>query len=553
MHFWLVNCRLMSCRRGSGALAPSCPMDLQFPLTEAVSGGDVVPNVAARMDKDTRKSWDDAKKSALVAQIVSGKLSVKTACERGDLSPETIQDWVRVFRRTTLQALDEHLRQTFLIQGADAAALGSAEYTGTLDDIPIGDLIQTFQMGGKGGVITVTRDGKHSQIWCEKGEVVDAESGPLRGESALYRILSLERGQVLADFHAEPRERTIELPGNLLLLEAARRKDESKRLLDRLGDHPAIYRRGQVLPAPSSHTDRELLALCDGRRSLREVLDQSDHGDFETLSALSRLVERRELVQYGVAIAPQPLPVAITLSKDTPHTRVSLGPLVASQRPETPRRRLSPLAFVGAGMAFGSVVWMVAAALPRATSHSARPLTALEPPRSKQASMRSFQVDSSVEPEHAELWLDGVKVGTGQLRRELPRDGTPHSLRIVAAGHAPTTLLFVDAPPPPHIELEILSPPPRELSPGNLPPVTDAPSNAPPGAPDNAVSGTPPRSGWRRPSATIRAKRASVTVKTLTESAASEHEKAETTPATSANLPRVQIIDDDKPVVQVIE
>jgi hypothetical protein len=227
--------------------------------------------VVVGTDKESHKSWDDARKSALVAQIVSGKLSVKSACERHDLSAETIQDWVRVFRRTTLQALDEHLRQTFLIQGADAASLDSAEYTGTLDDIPIADLIQTFQMGSKDGVISVTRDGQRSQLWCAKGEIIDAESGPLHGESAVYRILSFERGQVFADFRCESHERRIELPGNLLLLEAARRKDECGRLLERIGDARAVYRPTPEATAEGSSAtpaERDVLAACDGERSL---------------------------------------------------------------------------------------------------------------------------------------------------------------------------------------------------------------------------------------------------------------------------------------------
>src|SRR5690349_17166291 len=217
--------RLRDDRRGSPHGVALCVVGPSVPMRRGRLRVLGYPGVVVGTDKESHKSWDDARKSALVAQIVSGKLSVKSACERHDLSAETIQDWVRVFRRTTLQALDEHLRQTFLIQGADAASLDSAEYTGTLDDIPIADLIQTFQMGSKDGVISVTRDGQRSQLWCEKGEIIDAESGPLCGEAAVYRLLSFDRGHVFADFRSESHERRIELPGNLLLLEAARRTD----------------------------------------------------------------------------------------------------------------------------------------------------------------------------------------------------------------------------------------------------------------------------------------------------------------------------------------
>jgi hypothetical protein len=523
------------------------------------------------MDKDSNKAWDDAKKSALVAQIVSGKLSVKSACERHDLSAETIQDWVRVFRRTTLQAFDEHLRQTFLIQGADAAALGSAEYTGTLDDIPIADLIQTFQMGGKGGVITITRDGEHSQIWCDRGEIIDAESGPLRGETAIYRILNFERGQVLADFHSEPRQRTIELPGNVLLLEAARRKDESARLLDRLGDERSIYRGGMAAaPLESTGAEREVLALCNGERSLREVLDQSQLGDFETLSALSSLVERRELVPYGVSSAPQSSPLAITVSRDTPHPAVSFLPLVASQRPVPPRRRRSPFGFIAAGVALGAVIWGVVVIFPRGTQHTAPDVTPAMAARAAEAALGSYELDSSVEPPQAELWLDGEKVGVGRLRRVLLRDGTPHSLRIVAEDHAPTTLLFVDAPPPSHIQLEPLNraapahaapsgvrPSPQGTAP--LRPSEEATTTAVRlgGAASEPAAAAMTRAAGRRPSAPPRVKRGAappgagrVPAQRLGDS---EHDASGADEASRTSVPHIQIIEDDMPVVQVIE
>lgn len=510
------------------------------------------------MEKESSKAWDDAKKSALVAQIVSGKLSVKSACERHDLSPETIQDWVRVFRRTTLQAFDEHLRQTFLIQGADAAALGTAEYTGTLDDIPIADLIQTFQMGGKGGVITITRDGEHSHIWCDKGEIIDAESGSLKGEAAIYRILNFERGQVLADFHSEPRQRTIDAPGNLLLLEAARRKDESARLIDRLGDR-AVYRSSDPPAVACNDVEREVIALCDGERSLKEVVARSERGDLETLSAISSLVERHQLVQYGVSVAPPAPSSAITISKDTPHNGVSFLPLVASQRIEAPRRSRSPLAFVGAGLALGTSIWLLASVFPRSTPLAARLAPpSFSPPAPPETDERTFQLDSSVEPENAEFWLDGVRLGAGRLRQELPKDGKPHSLRIAADGYAPTTLLFVDAPPPRHIALEPLAnaaaaqrAPRAELLPERSRPSVEEPS--PDDAADDAAPA--PRAGSRRPNPAARTKRGGAPNPVRSERPAqeTESEAVENDAPARASPPHIQIIEDDTPVVQVIE
>jgi hypothetical protein len=490
-------------------------------------------------NEESDRSWDDAGKSALVAQIVSGKLSVKAACQRHELSAETIQDWVRVFRRTTLQALDEHLRQTFLIQGVDAALLGSAEYTGTLDDIPIPDLIQTFQLGAKDGVISVTRGAERSQIWCEKGAIVDAQSGRLSGEAALYRILDFERGQVFADFRCEPRRRTIELPGNVLLLEAARRKDECARLLDRLGETSAIYRPAAGATAVSTTAaERVVLALCDGERAIRDVLEESELGDLEALSAIASLVEREYLLRDGTSLVPRLASQALILSKHTPQSVLSFSPTATSQRVPSPARRPSSVSWIVAGTLLGSLVWGGLAALSR--SGALAPSPAAPPP----VAPASFVIDSSAEPPDAELWLDGVPAGQGHVRRELPRDGTHHELRVTAAGHAPTTLLFVDAPPPAFIRLEKLAVPPPRPEPA---PALAAPSSPPvprPVAPRPAPpEAAPPRTRRSSPESALKAP---------AERAAPTSEGAAIA-APPRSVPRIQIIGDEAPDVRVIE
>jgi uncharacterized protein DUF4388 len=477
-------------------------------------GGWDAPGVMVGTDKEAWKSWDDAKKSALVAQIVSGKLSVKAACQRHQLSADTIQDWVRVFRRTTLRALDEHLRQTFLIQGADAASLSTAEYTGTLDDIPIADLLQTFQMGAKDGVITISHDGQRSQLWCDKGEIVDAESGRLRGAAAVYRIVNIESGQVLADFRSEPRERTIELPGHVLLLEAARRKDESARLMDRLGEPSATYAAtslGLEQASNLSAGERALLSACDGQHSLERVMAQSDLGDLEALTAIASLVDRQYLVRDVTSLAPRSS--GSPVSRDTPGSVVSLSPIATSQRVTRSVPRRAPLVFVGVGLGLGTLFWVAVASfsqVPRSTAArtsepsgssaraSSQPATARSstPARATPGSAgggaltptapASFPLEFTVEPADAELWLDGAKVGVGHVQRQLARDGVTHALRAIAPGYAPTTLLFMDAPPPRWIKLEkLVTPPSPDAS--ATPPAASTASAPPPSSP------TPPR------------------------------------------------------------
>ncbi|HKO92027.1 MAG TPA: DUF4388 domain-containing protein, partial [Polyangiaceae bacterium] len=189
-------------------------------------------------------AWDEARKSAIVTQIATGQLSVEAACRRYGLELGELQDWLRAYRRSQLLAYDERLQQTLVRQGADAAALAPAEFTGTLQDLSVPDLIQSLQIAGKSGVIVVTHEGLESRVWCAAGSVIDADSGQLGGEAALYRILSFEQGRVTAELRPVVRGRTIHASTPGLLLEAAYRKDKSARLWRKLGDTESA-------PAPS--------------------------------------------------------------------------------------------------------------------------------------------------------------------------------------------------------------------------------------------------------------------------------------------------------------
>jgi hypothetical protein len=64
-----------------------------------------------------------------------------------------------------------------------------------------------------------------------------------------------------------------------------------------------------------------------------------------------------------------------------------------------------------------------------------------------------YRIEVTTDPEDAQLELDGVKVGTGSLTLDLPRDGTAHLLRVSAENHEPREVIFTDRPPPGRIAL----------------------------------------------------------------------------------------------------
>ena len=335
-----------------------------------------------------------------------------------------------------------------------------AQFTGALDDLSVADLIQILQLAGKSAALVVTQEqGEESRLWCAAGEIVDAESGRLRGEPAVHRILSFERGWMTADLRATPRTRSIFAGTQRLLLEAARRKDESVALRAKLGSPQRCYRLADGLTL--EQLGLSPLELCSLRsftkpRSWPEALESSELGDLETLMALAAWVDAGYLIGAGWREAPLP-PAAPSAPAAGQTAAGSLRPLVASARPG-PAGRAGPSAV---SWTWGAVVALVLTPAGYLVGSQTRPLP--EPPAQLRApaalapaveAPESYRVELRVEPPQAEIWLDRDAAASGYLDKRLARDGAPHELRVEARGYLPLHILFVDTPPPGELQLE---------------------------------------------------------------------------------------------------
>jgi CheY-like chemotaxis protein len=93
------------------------------------------------------------------------------------------------------------------------------------------DIIQLECMSQSSSVLRITNGTINGKIWIQDGEVVDAETEDLRGETAFHKIFSWRAG-TFETLPAEPsRPRTIFKSYNGLLLESAQVMDEAQNAL----------------------------------------------------------------------------------------------------------------------------------------------------------------------------------------------------------------------------------------------------------------------------------------------------------------------------------
>ncbi len=170
---------------------------------------------------------------------------------------------------------------------------GRTHFSGSTQDMAVVDLLQTFEVSRKSGVVHLQSMGQESHIFFRDGKVVDAELGRLRGEEAIFRALIWNEASFEVEFRTIANEDIIGASTQAILMEGMRRVDEWGRLCEQLPplttvfeiDHAQLLERLNEIPDELNG----ILRLFDGKRTLTDVVDDSPFEDLSTLSTITKL------------------------------------------------------------------------------------------------------------------------------------------------------------------------------------------------------------------------------------------------------------------------
>ncbi len=206
-------------------------------------------------------------------------------------------------------------------------------FAGSIDDMTVVDLLQTFEIARKSGSITFKNGPLLGYVWFVDGKVVDAEVGSLRGEEAVYRLLVWDAADFEVEFEPVTREDVVEASTSAILMEGMRRADEWGRLVEQIPPLRDRYELDveRLAPRLGEIPDElnAILRLLDGRRSLMEVVDESPFEDLSTLATLAKLYFEGLLVPAVTPAAEPVVPAAKTNGASVP-------PVAAAALEESP-------------------------------------------------------------------------------------------------------------------------------------------------------------------------------------------------------------------------
>ena len=170
---------------------------------------------------------------------------------------------------------------------------GRTRFSGLVSDMGVVDLLQTFEVSRKSGIVHIRYERHDAHIYFREGKVVDATLGRLMGEEAVYRALLWNEGSFEVEFCKVDNVDVIGTSTQGLLMEGMRRVDEWGRLLEALPALTTVFEvNADELVDRLNEIPDELngiLRLFDGRRDLMGVVDASPFEDLSTLSTISKL------------------------------------------------------------------------------------------------------------------------------------------------------------------------------------------------------------------------------------------------------------------------
>jgi len=109
------------------------------------------------------------------------------------------------------------------------AAAGESVVRGNLQQMNTMDLFQSLELAHKTCRLSLSNDGERCDMFFADGQISHALYGPLRGDEAVYKVLTWTEGQFEIDFSGSSSEQSTTRSTQGLLMEGLRLLDEANR------------------------------------------------------------------------------------------------------------------------------------------------------------------------------------------------------------------------------------------------------------------------------------------------------------------------------------
>jgi len=188
--------------------------------------------------------------------------------------------------------------------------------TGSLREVEPVDVFQLISMARKTGILTIASPNERACVYFQDGRPVHATCDAGTGEEAVYSLVSRSEGDF--SFESAPIDCPVTITADMqsLMLEGMRRVDHIRLLKGDLPTADSVLRIAPGVPenaresaedSGSGASERALLALVDGKRTVAELVRASGLSAIDAHEALHSLISHKRVAacEPGSGDVPQ--------------------------------------------------------------------------------------------------------------------------------------------------------------------------------------------------------------------------------------------------------
>jgi len=157
-----------------------------------------------------------ASKGDIAEKLKSIQDQVEDLIEKPFFLKDTVSRMKRVIDKISLEKMARE-------------APGESVLRGSLSNMNVMDLLQSLDLGHKSCLLTLTLSGDKCEMYFNDGQINHAIYGGLKGDDAVYKVMSWPGGNFTIDFTAKSSEQSTTRSTQGLLMEGMRLLDEQNR------------------------------------------------------------------------------------------------------------------------------------------------------------------------------------------------------------------------------------------------------------------------------------------------------------------------------------
>ncbi|HUK87549.1 MAG TPA: response regulator [Terriglobales bacterium] len=172
----------------------------------------------------------------LKGRAATAKIPVILMASRADITEklkvlqDSVEDFVeKPFFIKEATARIKRIMDKIALEKMAREAPGESVVRGNLAQMNVMDLLQSLEMGHKTCELVLTANGERCEMYFSDGQINHAVYGPLKGDEAVYKVLTWPGGVFQIDFTGKSSEQTITRSTQGLLMEGLRLLDEANR------------------------------------------------------------------------------------------------------------------------------------------------------------------------------------------------------------------------------------------------------------------------------------------------------------------------------------